>query len=86
MPRVFGKKMRPGAQPLGGLAARVTRLETMLFELNAYIVRIVNAQSGPDGPEQHDADFLASAEEFRRSLVAELRTLDVKGVRGGSST
>lgn len=79
MPRVFNRKVREGRQPLGGLAARVTRLETMLFELNAYVVRLVNAK--PGGVDDFDVDFLQAAEEFRRSLTAELRTLEVKGIR-----
>lgn len=83
MPRTFTRRPKKGVQPLGGLAARVTRLETMIFEANAYIVRLVNAK--PGGPDDFDVDFLEAAEEFRRSLTAELRTLNLKGVRDGAS-
>jgi len=82
MPRTFKAKVRATQRPLGGLDARVTRLETMLFELNSYVVRLVNHKG--EAPNDFDVDFLEAAEEFRRSLVAELRTLDLKGVRNGT--
>lgn len=83
MPRAFKRRPKRGDQPLGGYAARLTRLETMVFEANAYIVRLVNAK--PGGPDDFDVDFLEAAEEFRRSLTAELKSLKLKGVRNGAS-
>lgn len=66
--RLRGKReMR--AEP-DSLMTRVARLEVMLYESNAYIVRLVNwKEKNGHSVEEADADFLQAAEEFRKELT-----------------
>lgn len=81
MGRTF-RKVNKGHTPPGGFAARILRLETMVFESNAYVVKLVNKKDGP--LEDDDVEFLEAAEEFRKAISAEAKTLLLKGVRNGS--
>lgn len=68
-------KTRAAGRKILGWERRLRRLEEALYESNAYRVREINAAITQRGgtPSQPEADFLASAEDFRRHLTEVLQ-------------
>lgn len=63
MSRVIVKRKERARQMT--LPTRLLRTEQMLFELNAYVVRLINAGGEPSA---YDKDLLEAVEEYKAFL------------------